>query len=53
MPVAIALLAQATEVAERGYAYSWAIVLFGVILGLVVALRPAKREDKVKTPKMD
>lgn len=53
MPTIIALLAQATEATERGYAFSWAIILFSVILGLVVALRPAKREDKVKLPRQD
>lgn len=53
MPIAIALLAQAAEITERGYAYSWAIILFSVILGLVVALRPTKREDKVKLPRQD
>ncbi|TWT96744.1 hypothetical protein Pla108_25180 [Botrimarina colliarenosi] len=30
---------------------SWAVILLSVVLGLVVALRPAKREDKVKKPK--
>jgi hypothetical protein len=49
--LALPLFAQAEAVAPRGYAISWAVVLLGVILGLVVALRPAKREDKVQKPR--
>ncbi|QDT70504.1 hypothetical protein MalM25_34520 [Planctomycetes bacterium MalM25] len=45
------LLAQATEEGPRGYTISWAVVLLSVILGLVVALRPAKRETTVRKPK--
>lgn len=45
------VLAQAEELAPRGYAVSWAVVLLSVILGLVVALRPVKREDKAPKPR--
>lgn len=48
------LLAQAAEESgPRGYTISWALVLLSVILGLVVALRPAKRETVVRKPKAD
>lgn len=47
------LLAQAAEEGPRGYTISWALVLLSVILGLVVALRPAKRETTVRKPKAD
>lgn len=43
------LAQQATE--PRGYNLSWAIILFCVILGLTVALRPTKREAEVKKTK--
>lgn len=46
------LLAQAEgDGGSRGYSVSWAIVVFSVILGMLVALRPSKREDEVKKPK--
>jgi len=45
------LLAQQAEDEPRAYAIGWAIVVASVVLGLVVALRPAKREEKVKKPK--
>lgn len=31
---------------------SWAVILLSVVLGMVVALRPAKREDTVKKPRV-
>lgn len=31
---------------------SWAVILLSVVLGLFVALRPSKREDKVKKPRV-
>lgn len=49
----VPLLAQAEEEGPRGFTISWGIILLGVILGLVVALRPTKREERVKLPKRD
>jgi hypothetical protein len=31
---------------------SWAVILLSVVLGLLVALRPTKREDQVKKPRV-
>lgn len=45
------LLAQAEEDAARGYTISVAVMLLSVVLGLWLALRPAKREERVKLPK--
>lgn len=45
-------LAQAAEAeAPRGYAWSWAIILLSVIVGLVAALMPAKRDPEVRGAK--
>lgn len=41
------ILAQEPE-APRGYTISWGLILLCVILGMVVALRPAKRDDRVR-----
>ncbi|QDV76148.1 hypothetical protein K2D_43750 [Planctomycetes bacterium K2D] len=30
---------------------SWAVILLSVVLGMVVALRPAKREERVQKPR--
>lgn len=47
----LTVLAQADDAGPRGYTISIAIMLLSVVLGLFVALRPAKREEKVKLPK--
>lgn len=43
------LVAQAAT--GRGYTISWAVVLAAVILVMVVALRPAKRETDFRRPR--
>ncbi|MGL4512927.1 MAG: hypothetical protein ACRCT8_07525 [Lacipirellulaceae bacterium] len=49
---ALPLLAQAEATGPRNaYTISWALVLLATILGLVVALRPVKREITVKRAK--
>lgn len=45
------LLAQAEEDGARGYTISVAVMLLSVLFGLMLALRPAKREERVKLPK--
>lgn len=45
------ILAQADDAGPRGYTISIAIMLLSVVLGLFIALRPAKREERVKLPK--
>lgn len=44
-------LAQAEEAGPRGYTISIAIMLLSAVLGLWIAVRPAKREEKVRLPK--
>jgi hypothetical protein len=48
---ALPLIAQTEAAAPRGYTISWALVLLGTILGLLVALRPVKRDATVKKAK--
>jgi hypothetical protein len=48
---ALPLLAQTEASGPRGYTISWALVLLATILGLLVALRPVKREATVKKAK--
>lgn len=45
------VLAQAAG--PRGYTVSWAVILLAIVLALVVALRPAKREQEVRRRKAD
>lgn len=47
------VLAQAGGEGPRGYTLSVAIVMACVLLGLIVALRPSKRDPEVKRPKLD
>ena len=49
----LALLAQSSDSEPRNYAISWAIIVLSVIVGLMVALRPAKLEAKFKKPVID
>ncbi|TWT46519.1 hypothetical protein [Botrimarina hoheduenensis] len=58
LTIATSLFAHALPLAQaatgpRGYTWSWAIILPCVLLGLMVALRPAKRTYDVKKPKVD
>ncbi|MEQ8846897.1 hypothetical protein [Botrimarina sp.] len=42
-------LAQAAdEEAARQYNWSWAVILLSLVLGLMIACRPAKRELEVR-----
>ena len=43
------LLSQATT--ERGYTISWFLILLSIILGMIVMLRPIRREEKVPVRK--
>lgn len=49
LPYALLLAQQNNE--PKSYTMPWAIILPCVILGLLVALRPAKRTSEVKRPK--
>ncbi len=44
------LLAQEAT-SGRGYTISWFLILLSVIMGMVIMLRPAKREEKVPVRK--
>lgn len=44
------LLAQEAT-SGRGFTISWFLILFSVILGLIVMLRPIRREEKVPVRK--
>jgi hypothetical protein len=48
---ALTLLAQNEATGPRGYTISWGLVLLAMILGLLVALRPVKRDATVKKAK--
>jgi hypothetical protein len=37
----------------KGLSLSWALVIFGLLLGLALTLTPAKRSYEVKRPKDD